>query len=205
MTAATGDNMPESTTGNGGEASLPGANYFSPIYLGCACIVSNGLLAAVIAWASVKVVTTMTQPQPFLENYINTKENQKSLKASMAVALEYESMAIRTQGLQVAFGFLAGLILLAVGLLLFAIGAFQSFGLESRFQSWTVNLSSSAPGLAVLLAGAIIIGMAVGKDVRRQFTATHFQETTSADGTTEEQPPGPGEGKTIDRKPKEGC
>src|SRR5260370_24034940 len=96
---------------------------FSLVLLGWACVIVTGILIALIVWMSWTVVSTLTQPQPFLQKYLDDPATKKDLGAEMAIALEYESMAVRSQGLQLAFGFVVGLVFLAIGLLLFAVGA----------------------------------------------------------------------------------
>src|SRR5689334_12297383 len=93
---------------------------WSMVALGWTSATGFVLLLLVIIVVCYSTVATLMKPQPFLEKYISDSEKRSNLDASMAVALEYQSMAIRAQGIQVASGLLAGLALIAAGLLLFA-------------------------------------------------------------------------------------
>lgn len=107
-------------------------------------------------------------PPSFLEDYVKSRSD---VPAQMTVTLEYESWTMRTMGVQIAFGFLVGLIFAGIGVLLFAAGANGALRLKGSAHWLPVSVSASAPGLAVLALGGIIIAMSVSKDVRRNMTA----------------------------------
>jgi len=89
--------------------------------------------------------------------------------------LEYESYAVRTHGIQVALGFLIGLFMAGFGLLLFAIGATDDFGLSGEHKDGKLTLKSTAPGLIVIGISGLIISFAVTKDFKRSFETSFKQ------------------------------
>jgi hypothetical protein len=147
-------------------------DWFSNRILGCFGIAVGIALLSAIGVAFMQVVGVLIHPAPFLEKYVATTGN---LEAAMAVALEYESMTIRTQGLQVAFGILAGLVFVAAGLLLFSVGAAGTLRVTGTAEATRWSLTTAAPGLAVLILGGLLISLAVGKSVHSSFEASLSQ------------------------------
>lgn len=146
---------------------------FARSALGWTCVGMAILLILLFAYALFAVLPLMTQPPGFVDRYM---EKAGSMDASFLSALEYESFVIRTQGIQIALGFIVGLLIAAFGLVLFAVGATDAFGAGmSSHEGIKVNLRSTAPGLIVLLISGAIISFAVTKDVRRKFDAS-FEE-----------------------------
>src|SRR5262249_6095760 len=109
---------------------------------------------------------------------------------SFIVALEYESYAIRTQGIQVALGLLVGLFMAGFGMLLFSLGGADNFGLGGEHKEAKISVKSSAPGLVVLMISGVIISFAVAKDVRRSFDASFKEGKDSVIRSSDREPPG---------------
>lgn len=113
------------------------------------------------------VVVSMASPS-FLNDYV---KNRPDVPAQLTITLEYESRTMKTMGVQIAFGFLVGLVFAGIGVLLFAAGANGAMQLKSSAQWLPISLSATAPGLAVLVLGGVIIAIAVSKDVSRNMSA----------------------------------
>jgi hypothetical protein len=120
-----------------------------------------------------RVVPLLTEPPGLAMKYLD--KTTGGIDGPFLAALEYESFAIRTQGIQIALGFLVGILLGAFGLLLFAIGATDAVELAGSARETKLNLKSTAPGLVVMLMSGAVISFAVTKDVRRKFDATYQQ------------------------------
>ena len=136
--------------------------------IGWAFLVFIFMLGICIVFAFIYfIVVSMASPS-FLEEYVNSRSD---LPAQLTVTLEYESRTMKTMGVQIAFGFLVGLVFSAMGLLLFAAGANGAMQLKSSAKWLPITLSATAPGLAVLILGGIIISIAVSKDVSRNMSA----------------------------------
>jgi hypothetical protein len=91
------------------------------------------------------------------------------LSLDTLVALEYESMMLRIEGIQAALGFVSGIIFIPSGLVLFAAGIAGGFRFQGKLPSFEFRMVAAAPGLFLILIGGILIGLAVTKDVRRTF------------------------------------
>jgi hypothetical protein len=130
------------------------------------CLLSILVLCIVLAFVYF-IVVSMASPS-FLNEYV---KNRSDIPAQLTVTLEYESRTLKTIGVQIAFGFLVGLVFAAIGVLLFAAGANGTMQLKSSAKWLPVTLSATAPGLAVLVLGGIIIAIAVSKDISRNMLA----------------------------------
>lgn len=110
-------------------------------------------------------------------------DNQPALSPLLleaVVGLEHESMMLRVEGIQVAFGFIAGVIFVPAGLVLFAAGVTGGFQFSGKAATTELRLVSSAPGLLLVLIGGILIALATTKDVRRDFNfRSRLGETAS--------------------------
>jgi hypothetical protein len=146
------------------------ARLFAKPLLGWSCLIMLALLFVLLAVSLFYILPLLTQPPGFIEKHL---EKAPNMDASFAVALEYESYAIRAQGIQIALGFIVGLFMAAFGLLLFAIGATDDFGFDGTYKEAKLNLKSTAPGLVVIVISGFIICFAVTKDVRRSFDASY--------------------------------
>lgn len=136
--------------------------------IGWTFLVLISVLGLCIVFAFVYfVVVSMASPS-FLNEYV---KDRSDIPAQMTVTLEYESRTLKTMGVQIAFGFLVGLVFAAIGVLLFAAGANGALRLKSTANWLPITLSATTPGLAVLTLGGIIIAMAVSKDVGRDMSA----------------------------------
>lgn len=136
--------------------------------IGWTFLILIAILGLCIVFAFVYfVVVSMASPS-FLNEYV---KDRSDIPAQMTVTLEYESRTLKTMGVQIAFGFLVGLVFAAIGVLLFAAGANGALQLKSTGNWLPITLSATTPGLAVLTLGGIIIAMAVSKDVSRDMSA----------------------------------
>jgi len=172
-------------------------NGFSVVKLGWACIVWSVVLSGVVVWMLLIVVHDLAKGQPFLQKYTDSQQNNSTLDPGMAITLEYEMMTTRTQGIQVAFGFVTGLVFLAMALLLFAAGAVSAVRLPGMSGNSGLSLSTTAPGLVPTIIGGILIGLAVYKDIRRTCPAS--MEHSAPRVTSEPvRPQGAGEGLVTD-------
>lgn len=136
--------------------------------LGNTFLVLISILIVCILFAFIYfVVVSMASPS-FLNEHL---EKSSEIPAQMTVVLEYESRTMKTMGIQLAFGFLVGLVFAAFGLLLFAAGANGSIQMQGSGNWLPMTMSASAPGLAVMILGGIIICIAVSKDVGRDMSA----------------------------------
>jgi hypothetical protein len=105
-------------------------------------------------------------------------------------------MAIRSQGLQLAFGFVAGSILIAAGLLLFAIRVMGAVTAKGKSKVAELSLSNATPGLVVVIAGAIVLSIAILKPIKQDFAAS-MNQATGFDILKQSQLP-PSSGKGVD-------
>lgn len=126
------------------------------------------LLGICVAAAFVYFIIVSMNSPTFLNDYVKSRPD---IPAQMTITLEYESRTMKTMGVQVAFGFLAGLVFSGIGVLLFAAGANGALDLKSENKWLPITLTATAPGLAVLALGGIIIAIAVSKDVSRNVFA----------------------------------
>jgi len=177
---------------------------FSLVALGWSSVAGAFILICVIVWMALTVVNTLTQPQPFLKSYIEDKENKKTLGPEMAITLEYESMAVRSQGVQVAFGFVVGLVFLATGLLLFGVAAVNAVRMVGKTENSQWTLSTTAPGLVPIVLGSILVGLAVQKDMRRTFSASMDRGGAPKVVTEQVRPPVSGKGLVPDDEETKG-
>src|SRR5437870_332904 len=137
--------MPEGPTASPTTASPA---LFSRTALGWTCIVMAALLLVLFGYAVFTVLPLLTRPPGFVDRYL---EKAGNLEASYVTTLEYESFVIRTQGVQVALGFIVGLLIGAFGLVLFAVGVSDAFTAEGTYKEAKLGLQSAAPGLVILL------------------------------------------------------
>jgi hypothetical protein len=126
------------------------------------------LLGLCIVFAFIYFIIVSLASPTFLEDYVRTRPD---VPAQLALTLEYESRTLKTMGVQIAFGFLVGLVFSAIGVLLFAAGANGTMRLSSTAKWLPLTLTATVPGLAVLLLGGIVIAISVSKDVSRDMTA----------------------------------
>jgi hypothetical protein len=153
--------------------------------LGWTFIAFVSLLAACIVFAFVYFIVVSLASPSFLNDYLL---NRPDIPAQMTVSLEYDSRTMKTMGVQIAFGFLVGLLFAGFGVLLFAIGANGAMQMKSGAKWLPVTLSASAPGLAVLILGGLIIALAVSKDVRRNMSAEmHLPGSASDSGESKQE------------------
>ena len=136
--------------------------------IGWTFIAFISLLGLCIAFAFVYFVVVAMASPSFLDDYV---KDRSDIPAQLTVALEYESRTMKTMGVQIAFGFLVGLVFSAMGMLLFAAGANGTMQLKSSANWLPITLSATACGLAVLILGGIIISIAVSKDVSHNMSA----------------------------------
>lgn len=141
---------------------------FSSLVLGWCCVGGWLVLVAIVVICFYQIVQSVTSTVPILSRI--PPDSIKS--ADMLVTLEYESMVIRTQGVQVAFGMVLGLVFVATGLLLFATNAIGPLKMRGKQGELGLSLESVAPGTAILIVGGVIISLAITKDVRRVFQAS---------------------------------
>src|SRR5262245_2986680 len=106
---------------------------FSKSALGWASIIMGAALLLVFGYALFQVMPLLTNPPQFIDQTIRDElrdlapKERPDLYVAYVATLEYESFVIRTQGIQVALGFLVGLLVAAFGMVLFAIGASDAF------------------------------------------------------------------------------
>lgn len=168
-----------------------GQSLLSNRMLGAVFLVYVGMLAVCIAFSFVYFVIVSLESPKFLDEYVRTRSD---VPAQMTIALEYDSRTMKTMGVQIAFGFLVGLILSGIGVLLFAAGANGSMQMKGNSNWLPITLSATTPGLAIMVLGGVIIALAVSKDVRRNMAAEMQMgssfEQSSASPTTKKQPEG---------------
>ncbi len=146
----------------------PGMPFLDNRVIGYSFLVFIGVLGACVVFAFVYFIVVSLESPSFLPEYV---KQRSEIPAQLTVTLEYESRTLKTMGVQIAFGFLVGLVFSAIGVLLFAAGANGAMQLESNAAWLPVTVSATAPGLAVLLLGGLIIALAVSKDVSRDLSA----------------------------------
>lgn len=140
--------------------------------LGWMCIGLGAAMLLLFGFCLYYILPLLTQPPGFVDDYL---KRASDVDASFLVALQYESYAIRTQGIQIALGFLVGILMGAFGLLLFSIGATDAIDFDGTFKEAKLSLKSTAPGLVVMVVSGIIICFSVTRDVKRTFDATYNQ------------------------------
>lgn len=146
----------------------PGMPFLDNRVIGYSFLVFIGVLGACVVFAFVYFIVVSLESPSFLPEYV---KQRSEIPAQLTVTLEYESRTLKTMGVQIAFGFLVGLVFSAIGVLLFAAGANGAMQLESTAAWLPLTVSATAPGLAVLLLGGLIIALAVSKDVSRDLSA----------------------------------
>ena len=160
-----GDDRAETSSVREASASQP---FLDNRVIGWAFLVLIFVLGLCIVFAFVYFIVVSLASPSFLEEYVRTRPD---VPAQLAVTLEYESRTMKTMGVQIAFGFLVGLVFSAIGVLLFAAGANGTMRLSSTAKWLPLTLTATVPGLAVLLLGGMIIAISVSKNVSRDMTA----------------------------------
>ena len=151
---------------------MPPRLFAKPI-LGWASIAMASAMLILFGFALFLILPLLTQPPSLAKEFLEKKE--PGIDGPFVVALEYESFAIRTQGIQIALGFLVGILMAVFGLLLFAIGATAVFEGEGDVPGAKFSAKSTAPGLVVMVMSGIIIAFSVGKNIPREFEVIYNQ------------------------------
>lgn len=163
---------PTDTTGAAQAGAVPANQpYLWWLFVGILVI-----LVALIVYFVVAVVVPLSSPSPYFKKVTDSflaktgAEGQPDpLSVDLAVMLEYASADIRTGGVQVASALFAGLLFAVIGVLLLAAGLSGALNFGAESEKGKVTLSTTTPGIACLLFGAIIISLGILRDVRRPF------------------------------------
>ncbi len=191
-TAAAPPTLPPDTSIGGeseGEGDRRGGKFLSNAILGWAGIILMVVLVLALVGGSFQVTNFLTGIDKEIAQQL---ERANQLNQQMTVTLQYESMAIRTQGLQIESGMMLGLLFAILGTLLFAFGAVGAFQVSSKTKLGEIMLSSGAPGLALILASVVVVAMALTVDVRRTFVGRLQEGGQNSFDVGEKSAPGPG-------------
>ncbi|MEX0725999.1 MAG: hypothetical protein WEB58_00795 [Planctomycetaceae bacterium] len=171
--------------------------HFALHYVGWFFSLAILALVVLVTWASVMTINHLANPPSFLDEYLNDKPN---LHASMAVTLEYQSYALRVQGIQIAYGLMLSLIFVSIGMILFAVQAVGTIDFHTKMSDQTFGLKASSPGIASILLGAVIAMVTIHKGVGQEFSAGLQESGVGAMSTGKQIPPASGTSEIIDGK-----
>lgn len=113
-------------------------------------------------------------------------------------ALEYESYAIRLQGLQVIVGYIIGTSLVTLGLLLMSTNIATTTEFSASGMSFGISLSRIGPGLVLAIVGGIIIFASISKGVHRYYEVDTRGAAKATLGTSQTELPFRNEGLEYD-------
>ncbi len=143
-----------------------------------ASLVMAAIVLLVMTGFTWSVVANLTKPTPIFQSLSDRIAEEKleakdglQITARAAIIMEYANADIRISGVQVAFGFIAGMFFVVVGLLLFSAGFSGVLDMEARAGGFNLKMATAAPGLAAVVIGGAITIAAVTKDVSRSISA----------------------------------
>ena len=100
--------------------------------------------------------------------------------ASFVIALEYNSHALKIQGLQIAYALLLGIVFVAIGMILFAMDAAGSIAMKVQTGPSVFDIKGATPGLICIVLGAILTCVAISKDVTSGFETQLVEESKAS-------------------------